>query len=146
MTSAIEVAVQGVKPVRFRSLPVKATGTPFAVVTASTPESGYVWSVLSLRGSIATAGNASTNWYRTSDPSVFGPGVNLTNETLPNFFDRVQNASANTDFIYTKGELILNTGEYIVGVFFGAGVTNAWISITGEAIEVPAEMVGKLLL
>jgi len=145
MQEFIRQEVLGVKPVRFTSGVTLGITNPQKVVTEG-PNAGYIWSILRISCSAPTAANAAVTIYRANDAGSLDLSAAAAAGALPYQVDFVPSANQNTAKTYSKGQLLLNAGEILVGSFAGAGVVGQPLIITGSAIEVPAEMIGKLLI
>lgn len=93
------------------------------------PRSGYAWSIRRLLINGLTAGTTPdvANFYRHPGPQ---PLWQLNGNNFGQTFGRL--------------ELLFLPGEYLVAKSVGTVAATGQIIITGDAVEVPAEMIGKL--
>lgn len=143
----LETAIRGVKPIRFSSAPLIGQANGFVLPTVQTPKSGYVWAVTRVEF-ITTDSQATPTAYLLRTPSpqdvpVEASGGNISNETMRYVVDQFS-TQGNAALHYSRGQLLLNAGEYLAALGFATVALSAML--TGEAIEVPAEMIGKLLI
>jgi hypothetical protein len=96
------------------------------------PNSGYVWSIRRL-----TANGLGTG----TSPDV----LNIYRNGFHS--DPVWQLNGN-NFGYTFGptEMLLFPGEKLIAMSLGSLVATAQVTLTGDAIEVPQEMLGKLVI
>ena len=149
MQEFIRQEVLGVKPVRFQSNVLVPGAAPAYVTADASPQQGYIWSVTSLL--LATNANATINatWFRTQDPGNLAPlvGGQPDPSTLRYLIDKQFSTTLLAMQKYGTGQLLVQPGEQIVCGVSGAGVVAGInFQVLGQAIEVPAEMIGKLLL
>lgn len=128
----------GVKPIRFSSgLKPYAINTQ-VILSTSGPNAGYIWAIQRVNIYADSGGTTSCVLYRTSDPTSLLPFPNGHKDYVMAF------GNGNSQG-FGKGQLLVNPGEVLAA--FILNTTNAGNAILhGEAIEVPAEMVGKLLI
>jgi hypothetical protein len=131
----VKAAVSGIKYFRLPTLyATPASGTVILGTVAGMflgPHAGYVWSIRRL-----TAGGLGTG----TSPDILNIYRNGTNG-VP-----VWQLNGN-NFGYTFGptEMLLLPGENLTAASLGSLVATVQITLTGDAIEVPQEMLGKLV-
>jgi hypothetical protein len=144
MDQFLRQAVVGVKPIRSTSGLQTATGTFLRLVVPG-PESGYIWSV-----SRVTIGSTflvpGPMLFRTGDPN----GIIMSANLVPDGPSEMKNVytfpASNMTVTFNKAQLLLQAGESLVAGLFDAGLAAHNFSLSFDAIEVPAEMIGKLLM
>ena len=143
MQEYVNAASVGVKPFRIVSNVKQVTASPFAVVSTG-PNSGYIWAVLRVTF-VGDAAAASPVLFRANDPSTITmTAAGISDLSSARYqIDALTTGNAKS---YAKGALLLQNGEFlIVGVFDATAVGHNY-RIVAEGIEVPAEMISKLLL
>lgn len=126
----IREEIRGVKHMRFRGQGNLSAATSTVVIDG--PQGGYAWSIR--RISILGATSQPVNFFRTTD------GVSSQNWNFVAEFLTIPDIQ-----IFSSNSCILLPDESML--FTPQGATppgQVWIG--GEAVEVPAEMLGKLLL
>lgn len=147
----VREVVRGVKVIRFRSnkINVAVNATSFVCPSIVAPQSGFVWSIAHVvLASTAVPHNAM--FARSPDPTVAGFSafdINIP-ESLNILLDTFNTTSRGTfsALTYSKGAMIFQAGEFPMVVGTGSGTSATTMQMQGTAYEVPAEMVGKLIL
>ena len=128
-------AMRGFKYIRMGRL--YATPTTGTVVIGTgypnmAPDSGYVWSVRRLSATGLGTGNA---------PDILNIYRNETNT------DPVWQLNGN-NWCYTfgKSEFLLLSGEFLMAKSLGSMTSTSQITLSADVVEVPAEMIGKLIV
>ena len=128
-------AMRGFKYIRMGRL--YATPTTGTVVIGTgypnmAPDSGYVWSVRRLSATGLGTGNAPDilNIYRNETNT--DPVWQLTGTTWCSTFG--------------KAEFLLLSGEFLMAKSLGSMISTSQITLSADVVEVPAEMIGKLLV
>lgn len=128
-------AIQGIKYFRLPALyATPATGTVVLGQSGQTsgPNQGYVWSIRRLTANgLGTGANPDIlNIYRngTSGSPVWQLNGN------------------NWGYSFGPTEMMLLPGETLVAASLGSLVSTSQITLTGDAIEVPQAMIGKLVV
>lgn len=135
----VRAEVQGIKPIRFTTgVQNMVTNIQAQYPITNSPKAGYIWAIMRVAAFSNAAGSTSMVLYKTNDPAAILPFPGDINGYVMAFGNgTIQN--------FSKGQLLLNAGEYLS--LFVLNTTNSGpVIMHGEAIEVPAEMIGKLLL
>jgi hypothetical protein len=125
--------LQGIKYFRLPMLIGSVSGNAFSIGGTGPqqcgPGQGYAWSIRRLLINGLTAGTTPdvANFYRHPNPQ---PLWQLNGNNFGQTFGRL--------------ELLFLPGEYLVVKSVGTIAATGQIMITGDAVEVPAEMIGKL--
>ena len=144
----IKEAYVGVKPIRFSSstINVPAPGA-YKLASRQGPQQGFVWMVMRI-SSQDTAQTASRFVARVHDiadlalmPTAATFDVSQVDDVVHAISGGGGAASAIT---FSKGQFLLMSGEF--PAIFGWTTAATQVAFNGDAIEVPAEMVGKLMM
>lgn len=144
----IKEAYSGVKPIRFASSTIQLPGAgAYKLASRQGPQQGFVWMVMRL-SSQDTAQSASRFIARVHDIADLAlmPAANIFDVSQ---VDDVIHAisgggGAASAITFSKGQFVLQAGEF--PAVFGWTTAATQVAFNGDAIEVPAEMVGKLLM
>ena len=140
-------AVVGVKPIRIKSQVLNLGAPGGYKLAAPGPNSGFVWMVMRI-SSQDTAQTASRYVARVHDIAdiAIPPTANTLDQTnVASIITAISGGGgAASSVTFSKGQFLLNAGE--VPAVFGWTTAATSVSFNGDAIEVPAEMVGKLLM
>lgn len=143
----VREAVVGVKPIRFKSSPLTLAGAGGYRLVANGPNSGFVWMVMRV-SSQDTAQTASRYVARVHDISdlAIPPTANTLDPTeVSSIITAISGGGgAASSVTFSKGQFLLNAGE--APALFGWTTAATTVQFNGDAIEVPAEMVGKILM
>jgi hypothetical protein len=144
----VAAEVRGVKPMRFFGTPINiAAPGPYKVVASQGPEQGYVWAVMRIT-SQDTAEVASRFVARVHDGSdlALPPSANTFDiSDVKNLIAAISGGGgAGSNIGFSKGQFLLQGGEF--AAVFGWATAATTVAFNGEAIEVPSEMIGKLLI
>ena len=96
------------------------------------PNEGYVWAIRRLACNGLNTGQAPDllNFYRSGWHT-----------------DPVWQLNGNSwSYTFGKAEMVLLAGEQLIARSVGSMISTTQITITGDAVEVPSEMIGKLAL
>lgn len=143
----IREAVVGVKPIRFKSNPLTLAGVGGYRLAANGPNSGFVWMVMrfSSQDTAQTASRYIARVHDISDLAIPPSATTLDPSEVASIIDVVSGAGgASSSVHFSKGQFLLNAGE--APALFGWATAATTVQFNGDAIEVPAEMVGKLLM
>jgi hypothetical protein len=123
---------RGVKVLRIPLITGTASGSALSIGQAQVvgPDSGYAWSVRRMVVSGMTTGVT---------PDVANLYVNST--TSPPLWQFNGN---NFGYSFNDGELVINPGEIMLLASVGTFAATGLITVSGQVVEVPAEMLGKL--
>ena len=127
-------AFRGIKWMRLPLLTGTAASSALSIGQASQvgPASGYVWSLRRLIVNGLTSGGT---------PDV----VNLFSNSAGTSIPLWQFNGNNFGYTFSKGEMTLRPGEILLLASVGTFAATGQITLSGELIEVPAEMLAKLL-
>lgn len=133
----------GLKPFRFQSNVTPEAAAAFMLPMNIAPKSGYIWSILRLTVA-CTAGAGTPLVFRTQEVANITPN---TGAALPDVSGMKGLVAAfpsiNGHLTFGKGALLLQAGEILALSNNTSTAGASWI-FSGEGVEVPAEMVGKL--
>lgn len=139
--------LRGVKPIRSRGSfsYLGAVSENYSIVIPG-PNSGYIWSVMYLAFNWSASTLNSAYFARTTSPQNFGNTDFDPNQLRDMLGFNVVNASERSfSQTFSRGQLLLNSDESLVA-FGTTGAAAVAMAMTIDAIEVPAEMVGKLVI
>jgi hypothetical protein len=126
--------LRGIKPMRLPLLSGKASGSALSIGQTQQvgPDSGLTWAITRLVVSGLTAGSTpdQVNVYVNDNSGNQQPLWNLNGN----------------NFGYTFGfmQVTVRPGEILMLASVGTFAATGLITLSGEAVEVPAEMIGKL--
>lgn len=136
LDNAVREAMRGIKPIRIGQAGTGTTDGTGAIaetiVPGSSPEQGYAWTVRRVSCGIGGTGKIQLWWGGIGASSA--PG---------HYIGTLDVATGFTAF--SRGAVILNNGEGIVVTATGLSVINAQFTIAIQALEVPSEMIGKII-
>lgn len=128
--------VRGIKPIKLPILTALASGTTTSIGAGNQvscgPEQGYFWTVRRLTVTSNGTDNGAVSLYVGSDPSELDQ-IHLVDNTL----------KIGAAYYPSNRALLLWPGERLY--FSATTVASNSYRATGVAVEVPAEMVGKIL-
>jgi len=152
MQEYLRAEVVGVKPIRFfGQLTTPAVAGGYVVSAGTYPIAGYVWALQTISVVDTAAIMSAAYLTRATDNTPFAlianvPDAYTASKTLY-VLSTVPDAN-NLGFAqrFSGGQALYNAGE-IPAVIVRIGVAQiTTITIVGNVVEVPAEMVGKLLM
>jgi hypothetical protein len=133
--AALRRAIVGVKTVEFFNNAGQIGASVNTYTFPPSPASGYVWAVMNLGFELSAAGV--TRVYKA------GGGVPLSTPIGGNRFAGQTASTIANSLTFSKGQLMLRSGDQLVFLVPGAGFL---LSAFMSAIEVPAERIGELLI
>lgn len=141
----------GIKPIRFASSRQDvAQNAAYKLTVNNAPQAGYIWSIMYVY--LACRNSPGCGYLgRAADPaSVPLPSAAFKpdNDSLPFLVDTFNFTSTNSAqaLAYGRGQMLVYQGEYLFAVGTGNTLVTGTYQLNGLAIEVPAEMVGKLIV
>lgn len=144
----VKEAVAGVKPIRFGSGVVNLSGAgAYKLITPLGPRQGFVWMVMrvSAQDTAAVASRFIARVHDIADLALMPSASTFDPSQAADIIQTISAAGGGaTCATFSKGQFILNSGEF--PAVFGWATAGTQVAFNGDAIEVPAEMVGKLLM
>lgn len=143
--AVVREELRGIKAVRFKAAVYDSAANSFTL-DAGGPRPGFMWAIMSMFLSADQTTINSAFAFLTSDVSSMGiPGGQMNAATAADCIGILTITQRTNQLTFSKGQCMAFPGQHI-GVVGSGNASGANIVLHGFAIEVPAEMVGKLLI
>jgi hypothetical protein len=132
---AVREELRGIKPIRVgqnATGTTDGTGNIAETIVPGQPDQGYLWTLRRISCDIGGTGKIKIYWGQAGATAQAGHFIGLLDVSV--------------GFLaFSRGAALLNNGEQLVVSATGLSVVSTVFTINYQALEVPSEMVGKIV-